>query len=128
MSGDKRHMGLPRGSDQILRARQSVARKLPHPQHTWTLDDVPDEMGDHITKFAQAGIVSKVEERYYAGTKSAVWTTNAAAWEYINECIDAPKAGPCEHSGIRNLGDGEFTCTNDDCSKTFGRDVAKARF
>lgn len=31
---------------------------------------------------------------------------------------------PCEHRGIRNLGDGTYSCAVDDCNVTFGREQA----
>jgi len=125
---DKRNNGLARGADQILRARRSVARKLPHPDHEWQVSEVPDEIASHVYKFHGAGIVHCVEKRNVAGTASNVWQTDRRAWEYVNDVIsETTTAGPCEHGGIRNLGDGEFTCTNDECDVRFGRDVALER-
>ena len=92
------------------------------------MSDVPDEIATHVYKFSQAGIVYCVETRSVAGSASNVWQTDRHAWEYVNDVIgETHNAGPCDHSGLRNLGDGEYTCTNDDCSVTCGRDVALER-
>jgi len=125
---DKRNNGLARGADQILRARKSAARKLPHPDHEWQVSDVPDEISSHVYKFSQAGIVHQVRKESYAGSASTIWQTDRSAWEYVNDVVDSTTtAGPCDHPGIRNLGDGEFTCTTDECDATFGREIAIQR-
>jgi len=128
MSGNKHNNGLARGADQILRARRSVARKLPHPEHKWEVSEVPDEIASHVYKFSQAGIVHCVRRKSVDGSTSTIWTTDKRAYEYVNNVISDPTtAGPCEHGGIRNLGDGEFTCTNDECDVRFGREIALER-
>jgi hypothetical protein len=59
-----------------------------------------------------------------------VWSTPPAVAEGILD-VQRPEGHPHPcladgHRGIRNLGDGRYSCTNDDCDRRFGRDVAEA--
>ena len=49
-----------------------------------------------------------------------------AAWidHNVDPAGECPEAD-CEATGVRNLGDGEFTCTDEDCSSRFGRETAR---
>jgi hypothetical protein len=57
-----------------------------------------------------------------------VWRTPVDTWEKITEYADGESSHPCTedgHRGLRNLGDGEYTCKNDACDRTFGRETAE---
>ena len=61
-------------------------------------------------------------------SQSWLWQLPDGVAEWIRANVDAigecPREG-CEATGVRNLGDGEFTCTNDDCSTRFDRATAR---
>jgi len=59
-------------------------------------------------------------------TRGRVWVIEDAAHDYAAEVV-AETNSPCGcgHSGIRNLGDGEYTCTTDSCDVRVSREVVE---
>jgi len=60
------------------------------------------------------------------GNGTCIWELSDAAHERAAEwaaTINSPCG--CGHSGIRNLGDGEYTCTTDDCDVRVSREVVE---
>jgi len=82
-------------------------------------------------KLRCAGIlraVGRVRERdgRLTETRARVWRVADAAHDYAAEIVaetDSPCG--CGHSGIRNLGDGEYTCTTDSCDVRVSREVVE---
>ena len=62
------------------------------------------------------------------GSYSWLWEPADGVREWIEHNVDLRgecPAADCDSRGVKNLGDGEFTCTNDDCPETFGRETAE---
>jgi len=55
------------------------------------------------------------------------WTLPQGVAAWIAAHVDPPGECPapdCRAGGIRNLGDGRYTCSNDDCDSRFDRSTA----
>lgn len=105
-----------------LRSYRVAAQQLPDPSETWSVADLPAELADRVQLFWKRGIVTLVERRRWDDGGN-VWRTNARAFKYVDDLRGS--STPCGHTGIQNLGDGEFTCTREACEETFGRAVAE---
>lgn len=105
-----------------MQSYQAAAAQLPHPSEEWQVSDVKDELEAQIRRFAARAIIHAVETD---SNGSNTWTTDEQVWGYVEDIRDAGNWTPCGHKGVRNLGDGEYTCCNDDCDETFGRGVAE---
>lgn len=58
-------------------------------------------------------------------TSAKRWRLKTHVREYIRERVDGLRTAPCGHTGVSNLGDGEYGCGFEGCDETFGRDVAR---
>lgn len=110
------------GSHTLLRARRVAAEALPHPDKTWAKADIPPALEETLNKFHQKGIIEIVEQAQQDSYRYNIYRTAPAAYEYVQLLPDPPSS--CGHTGIRNLGAGRFTCTNDQCDVEFGREEA----
>lgn len=70
------------------------------------------------------GLLTVVETRRMGGCNYNIWRVPDdvldRAQEYVDDS-DTPVPG-CPHRGLRNLGDGEYTCCNDDCDNSCSRE------
>lgn len=106
----------------LLRANAVAARALPDPSKVWVSHDVADELANAIQTFAANDIITRVG---YAGggSNARKYRTKPAAYAIAQE-FD-PNTADCGHTGVKNLGNDEFTCSNDDCDARFGRETAR---
>lgn len=125
MSRNKDPVGVINGVPQLLRANRHIAHALPHPSETWTRQDVPSILAEALPKL-QANHVIEVAEHHGAETRQVhTWRTKPEAYRYAQENIEPPTRTPCGHTGVRNLGEGVFTCRREDCDYRFDRDAAR---
>jgi len=70
------------------------------------------------------GLLTVVETRRIGGCNYNIWEVPDdvldRAQEYADDS-DTPVPG-CPHRGLRNLGDGVYTCCNDDCDNSCSRE------
>lgn len=70
------------------------------------------------------GLLTVVETRRIGGCNYNIWDAPDdvldRAQEYLDDS-DTPVPG-CPHRGLRNLGDGVYTCCNDDCDNSCSRE------
>lgn len=106
----------------VLERNRGVAQELPHPEEQWT----SAEMGlnnRQIHTFSRKGIIEKAGD-VSGNTNANLWKTTPRAYEYAKS-IERKAAAPCGYSGVKNLGDGEFTCTEKTCDCRFDRETAE---
>jgi len=67
-------------------------------------------------KLQAADVLTKVEKRRSRGSPYHIWRVDETVRQRAEELV-ASRDSPCGcgHTGIRNLGDGWYSCTNDDC-------------
>lgn len=106
----------------LLRANQAAAKALPEPGETWVTDDVADELAHRIRKFVFSGAVRTVG---YANRDTGAREYETTQEAYATAQRINPPTAPCGHTGVRNLGDGIYSCCYDGCDETFGVDVAE---
>lgn len=121
MSGTSRH-GPGQEIFWTLRSYQAAAVALPHPDETWEAREVDDELTRQLKRFNARGIIEIAERSRPHRYK---WQTKRSVWPVVQQFRDQGNWTPCGHKGIRNLGDGEFSCCNDNCEETFGRETAE---
>lgn len=124
-SGDRQQSGqsLMMGAHSALRARRDAADALPHPQEEWIRSDIPPVLDETLQKFRNLGIVEVVGSGRMNCYRYNIYRTTTAAHEYV-EALGDPGT-PCSHTGVRNLGDGQYTCSNGRCDIRFGEEVAQ---
>jgi len=118
--------GLMRGADEYIRGNVSVLRNLPRPDEEWRFAEVDDLGRGRLQKLWHLGIVEKV--RRPVDEDVYVWQTDTRAWKLIEEYADREEPLLCDHPGIRNLGDGLYTCGRDECDHKYTRDTVELLF
>ena len=124
---------LEDGQGALLRANRAAALSLRDAPEPFLFADVGFDRR-MLAKFKAVGLISHADDTRvsnpHTDTRSKCWPWSVA--DGVREWIDAhvsprgecPREG-CEATGVRNLGDGRFTCTSEDCSSRF--DEAAAR-
>jgi len=107
---------------QIIRSRQHDIRQLPDPDETWLLQDVPLSRR-RASKLRQSGAIKTVGQVTNRGNQRLVYRVDPDVSEAVAR-MPEPET-PCGHTGVRNLRDGAFTCTRDDCDVEFSREIAE---
>lgn len=135
-----RHTSLPSGAIQLLRSHRDAAVGLPHPHRdpfqTYTRHDLPPETRELFKTLVSYGIIESVR-RFKVVKKSGDYNIDRFFRLYRTrpdptliaelERIESSTTGGCPHSGIKNLGDGQYTCGQPDevCSARFDRETAR---
>jgi len=114
------------GEAQYLRANRLVARALPHPDETWHRATAPPLVAETISKLLANHII-EIAVRHGAPTdhNAHLYRTRESAYRYATECLDDPTTLDCGHTGIRNLGGGEYTCGREGCPVRVDRATAR---
>ena len=71
---------------------------------------------ENLQKLRTMGAIRKVEKRKTSGSAYPIWRVDETVRQRAEELV-ASRDSPCGcgHTGIRNLGGGWYSCTNDDC-------------
>jgi hypothetical protein len=71
------------------------------------------------------GYVRNHTDRLNPG-QERIWMVEGVVHDYAAEVVDSLNSPcGCGHSGIRNLGDNQYTCTTDDCDVLVSREEVK---
>lgn len=126
MSGNVVSGSTVNGEAQFLRSHRRVAHQLPPPSETWARVDAPPIVADRISKLLSNHVI-EIEEHHGADTDhdAHLYRTRASAYRYVQEHLDEPTLTPCGHTGVRNLGGGEYTCQDAECDARFDRAAAR---
>lgn len=113
----------------LLRTHKAAAFKLPEPDDGIRLEELRDRIGHALVyRFREWDIIQRGDplgdDDEYEGHW---WYTNRTAYAYLHENYDEPTLTPCGCSnGVRCVTAGEvYTCQNDNCDETFGRETAE---
>ena len=105
-----------------LRVNKAAALRLPDPTDPRTQAALYERLS--TSEFYQFRSADILEKRGRDDEDRRLWGVPPRVDRWIAENVDTTTT-PCGCStGVRNLGDGEFTCTNDDCPETFDREAA----
>jgi len=108
----------------VLRCNKVAAKALPPSDETWPVDRVRDTPAERcIGKFVSHGIVEAVGTERHTGHRRTLYQTDPGAERHA-AALSIAHETPCGHTGVRNLGDGEYTCCADDCDARFDRATA----
>lgn len=116
------HASIGRLQGGFLQLHPDAAHELPEPDENWQWKDVDIE-DSLLAQFSARDIIQKENRTWQCWT----WTTPRHVHEYIQSQIQIPDitTAECGHTGIHNLGDDRYTCANEDCEETFGRETAR---
>jgi hypothetical protein len=109
---------LPRGRWHI----SERIRDDPHAAAELTYHEISKAtvMGLHASSLIK--VVGRVQPTNGAGSSVTVWLCPERYRERAQEIVDSRDSPVgCGHSGVRNLRDGGFTCTDDDCDVEVSR-------
>lgn len=126
----------------LLRSHPLAARALPPADVEWAnsvhvcevygVEPAPEAVVPVIDRFVANDIVAverklrPTERKISTLTNTYRTSTGVVGW--VREHIDAPRTFECGHPGLRNLGDGRYTCQHDECNAVYDRETAAAVF
>lgn len=112
--------GLLPGAYAYIHAHIDDVKSIAPPSETFTRLDLDRGARRHLQKLTVDGaieIVGETDDGY------KLYQTREAAWDAIEDCREAREELLCGHGGIRNLGNGLYTCTKRDCEHKYTRDT-----
>lgn len=107
---------------RVLETNRGAAMQLPHPEEKWSSKEV-GLSDSEIHQFSQKGVMEKSGD-VIGNTNANLWQTTTLAYEVVQD-LSRKSETPCGHSGVRNLGGGEYTCTEESCDNIFDRETAE---
>jgi hypothetical protein len=120
---------ISRKARAYLKANPQVALALPAPEETWFFRELDSLTHRDIHTLSNCNVVERdsIEFRDHQGNSKIIrWRVVPAAYDFIERRVSAPSLTPCGHRGVRCLDAGErYTCTDDSCEATFGRETAR---
>lgn len=121
------HQALPNGYATVLRTHPVATKNLPEPTVIWDRVTIAEHSADPeavrrvIKRFTEFGIIRRHGIQHRNGQNYRQYSTHPAAYEYD---VSGRDVWPCGHTGLRNLGDGRYTCLNDECEKVYDKATA----
>lgn len=112
---------------------------LPEPERVFIFSDIQDGLTSDNLRWLHENSNAMLIECGYAGehpkfeggmgdfNSTKCYKVKPEVHEYLHS-RELNEKHPCVeegHTGIRNLGDGEYTCTRDGCNERFDRETAK---
>lgn len=107
-----------------LRRNQDAAVRLPPPSLPKTYNELEPEVQDVFSLFLKIGVLERDETE--AASDSDRFYAPRDVYAYAQQLNEDRPTLPCGHGGIRNPGDGVFTCTQDVCDAEFGQEEVQA--
>lgn len=121
MSVGHRDDVVPNGTQSLLRGNPDAAVRLPDPDETYRVKDLPPEVARVFRRFREHGVIKRVTGPGRRGE----YRTDPAAYLHARNLEDRRTTLPCGHGGVKNLrGDG-YTCGEPSCDARFDREVAE---
>jgi transposase-like protein len=122
---------LQTGQANFLGAHRDLALRLYRTDETFSIGEC-DLSEIDLRRLSEIGLIERTGAWATNSTGEHSWPVREWAiadgvTEWIGDRFDGAGDCPnadCEATGIKNLGDGEFTCSNEDCPETFGRETA----
>jgi len=114
--------GLMQGARDYIRGHIADLEALPPPDERWQARDVPERTGRRLQRLCALGAVERVARDE---TGRNVYATDERAWALIEDYAASERPLLCDHGGLRNLGDGLYTCGHDACDHRYTRDTVE---
>lgn len=115
---------VSRAQCRALKQRQYVIDELPPAGEPFRWSDLDITDAD-LYKLSEVDIIEK-RDQIDGSTSAHYWSTVPGIHEWAADHIDESARTPCgKATGVRNLGDGEFTCNNSDCDCRMTREQAR---
>lgn len=121
MSAGPRDDVVPNGTQSLLRGNPDAAVRLPEPDETYRVRDLPPEVERVFRRFREHGVIKRVTATGVRGE----YRTDPAAYLHARNLEARRTTLPCGHGGIRNLRDDGYTCGEPSCDARFDRDIAE---
>jgi len=118
----QRHSELVSGARDYIRPRGPRLRHIPEPGERWDAEDVPEAVVSCLQRLRHLGVIRIVDRR---GSDRNLYETTEQGWAVIEEYAEREDALLCEHGGIKNLGDGLYSCGDPDCDHRYTRDTVE---
>jgi hypothetical protein len=118
MATPNRQSRLPQGAEDFIRPRGPQLSELPPPGEHWQATDIPEEIHNTLQRLRHLGVITVVDD---VGTND--YETTEQGWDVIQDYADREDALLCGHGGIKNLGNGVYTCGSDQCDHRYTRDT-----
>lgn len=103
-----------------IRSQTNALAKIPPPNEQWTYHNVSEVIQQRLQKLLSEKIVVVIGKN---DDGHKLYRVNAKAYELIEKHSQEIQRLPCGHTGIKNIGDGLFTCGFDGCSRKYTRDT-----
>lgn len=114
--------GLMQGARDYIRGHIADVEALPPPSERWQAQDVPKPTQRCLQRLCALGAIERVTRD---ATGRNVYETDERAWALIEEYASAERPLLCNHGGLRNLGDGLYTCGYEECEHRYTRDTVE---
>lgn len=113
---------------QLSRLKHQIHKIKPylHLQGTWRIRDGDGEI-DNPNNLLQllrvVGAVEKIDYERHRGSTVYVYRWNEPIRKRLAEYWENLDTLPCGHTGMTNLSDGEYSCSNQDCEREYSQEV-----
>lgn len=87
--------------------------------------DLPEETQDIVIRGAINQAILRVKKEYVNGQYRYRYELDPRIEALVRDHLESMNTLPCDHSGIRNLGDGEYSCTVDACDAVYERETVE---
>lgn len=120
------------GQSGFVRANIDLLEDFPFDLgETFAHHDLPEQLQNSFFKNLRSqSLIRKSGRTHHSGRDVYEYTLTEVAVDLIDHYTvddeeDDRIRGPCGHLGIKNLGDGWYSCSREECDAQFGREVAK---
>ena len=111
------------GDRQWLKNNIYHVKSIKPPGETWTAREI-DIQTSYITHLKRRGMIRQLG--FDESLNRGVYRTTELGYRAIQEALETRESNdrflPCDHSGIRNLGNDRYTCAFEKCDKIYSRD------
>lgn len=123
---NRRHGEVPSGVSDWIKHNRYALEELPEPGSEWKTSDANEFIKDRIRPLSTNGIVKRVDKDPL--DDCTVFETNPGPYNRLQRYLEEDITDgylPCGHDGFSNLGNNEYQCTTDPCSKVWTREEIK---
>lgn len=121
MSAGPRDDVVPNGTQSLLRGNPDAAVRLPAPDETYCVRDLPPEVERVFRRFREHGVIKRVTG---AGVRGE-YRTDPAAYLHARNLEARRTTLPCGHGGVKNLRDDGYSCGEPSCDARYDRETAE---
>lgn len=123
---NRRHGKVTSGTSDWIKQNRFALEELPEPGVRWKSDDTNEYIKDRIRILTSNDIIRRVDKD--PEDDCTIFKTNPGPYKRLHRYLEENITDgylPCGHDGFTNLGDNEYLCTTDPCSKVWTREEIK---